>query len=125
MHRLHQDTREAYGAQQMWQSLNRHGNRCGRHRVARLRRVAGDRGTSPAAVYPHSANQIPGDDSDSRRLNQHFLATAKNLVWGVDFTFVWTLAGWLYVPVVLGFYSRLVVGWAMSHRQSPTVVIEA
>ena len=38
---LHQQTREAYGARKMWQLLNREGLICGRHRVARLRRLAG------------------------------------------------------------------------------------
>ena len=38
---LHQQTREAYGARKMWQLLTREGLVCGRHRVARLRRVAG------------------------------------------------------------------------------------
>jgi putative transposase len=38
---LHQQTREAYGARKMWQLLNREGRVCGRHRVARLRRLAG------------------------------------------------------------------------------------
>lgn len=125
MHRLHQDTREAYGARRMWQLLNRLGDRCGRHRVARLRRVAGivarrrQRFIRTVQARHQESTPIPN------RLNQHFVVAAKNLVWGVDFTFVPTRAGWLYVAVVLDFYSRLVVGWAMSHRQSPTVVIEA
>ena len=38
---LHQQTREAYGARKMWQLLKREGVACGRHRVARLRRLAG------------------------------------------------------------------------------------
>jgi transposase/putative transposase len=38
---LHQQTREAYGARKMWQLLTREGLVCGRHRVARLRRLAG------------------------------------------------------------------------------------
>ena len=38
---LHQQTREAYGARKMWQLLKREGLVCGRHRVARLRRLAG------------------------------------------------------------------------------------
>jgi hypothetical protein len=38
---LHQQTREAYGARKMWRLLTREGLVCGRHRVARLRRVAG------------------------------------------------------------------------------------
>jgi transposase InsO family protein len=59
------------------------------------------------------------------RLNQQFTVSIKNRVWAADFTFVPTRTGWLYVAVVLDLYSRLVVGWAMSQRQSPVVVIDA
>ena len=107
-----------------WQLLNRLGARCGRHRVARLRRVAGivarrrQRFVRTVQARHQELTPIPN------RLNQHFAVAAKNRVWGVDFTFVPTRAGWLYVAVVLDFYSRLMVGWAMSHRQRPTVGIE-
>jgi len=46
-------------------------------------------------------------------------------VWAADFTVVPPRAGWLDVAVVLDLYSRRIVGWAMSARQSPTVVIDA
>ena len=41
MRALHQQTREAYEARQMWHVLKRAGLRCGRHRTARLRRENG------------------------------------------------------------------------------------
>jgi transposase InsO family protein len=40
-------------------------------------------------------------------------------------TFVPTRAGWLNVAVVLDLHSCRIVGWDMSGRQSPTVVIDA
>jgi transposase InsO family protein len=122
---LHQQTREAYGARKMWHLLKRNGLRCGRHRVARLRRLAGivalrrRRYVRTVQARQQDACPIPN------RLNQQFAVAAQNQVWGVDFTFVPTRGGWLYVAVVLDLYSRRVVGWAMSTRQSPTVVIEA
>lgn len=36
-----------------------------------------------------------------------------------------TRTGWLYVAVLLDLYSRRIVGWAMSARQTLTVVAEA
>lgn len=125
MRTLHQQTREAYGARRMWQLLNRVGERCGRHRVARLRRMAGivalrrQRFVRTVQARHQEATSIPN------RLNQQFAVTAKNRVWAADFTFVPTRTGWLYVAVVLDLYSRRVVGWAMSARQTPTLVIEA
>ena len=39
--KIHQQTKEAYGAIKTWQTLKQSGTGCGKHRVARLRRQAG------------------------------------------------------------------------------------
>ena len=122
---LHQQTREAYGARKMWQLLKRDGVSCGRHRVARLRRLAGlvalrrRRYVRTVQVRQHETPAIPN------RLNQQFAVSTKNRVWAGDLTFVPTRTGWLTVAVLLDLYSRRVVGWAMSARQTLSVVVEA
>lgn len=122
---LHQQTREAYGARKMWQLLTREGLACGRHRVARLRRLAGivalrrRRYIRTVQVRQHETTTIPN------RLEQQFTVSAKNRVWAGDLTFVPTRTGWLTVAVLLDLYSRRVVGWAMSTRQTLSVVAEA
>ena len=122
---LHQQTREAYGARKMWQLLKRDGVSCGRHRVARLRRLAGlvalrrRRYVRTVQVRQHETPAIPN------RLNQQFAVSTKNRVWAGDLTFVPTRTGWLTVAVLLDLYSRRVVGWAMSSRQTLSVVVEA
>jgi len=125
MRALHQQTREAYGARKMWQLLNREGVQCGRHRVARLRREAGivalrrRRYVRTMQARQQDMGVIPN------RLNQQFAVSAKNRVWAADYTFVPTRMGWLYVAVILDLYSRRIVGWAMSARQTLTVVADA
>ena len=122
---LHQQTREAYGARKMWQLLRRDGLVCGRHRVARLRRLAGivalrrRRYVRTVQVRQHETPAIPN------RLNQQFAVSARNRVWAGDLTFVPTRTGWLTVAVLLDLYSRRIVGWAMSARQTLSVVVEA
>ena len=39
--KIHQETKEAYGATKTWRALKQSGTVCGKHRVARLRRQAG------------------------------------------------------------------------------------
>jgi len=39
--KVHEESREAYGAVKTWRELKAQGIECGRHRVARLRRQAG------------------------------------------------------------------------------------
>ncbi len=125
MRALHQQTREAYGARKMWRLLNREGIRCGRHRVARLRREAGIIALRRRRyVRTVQARQQDGI-SIPNRLNQQFAVSMKNRVWAADYTFVPTRTGWLYVAVILDLYSRRIVGWAMSARQTLTVVAEA
>ena len=125
MHVLHRQTREAYGARKMWQLLNREGLPCGRHRVARLRRLAGivalrrRRYVRTMQVRQQVLPAIPN------RLHQQFAVPAKNRVWAGDLTFVPTRTGWLTVAVLVDLYSRRVVGWAMSTRQTLSVVAEA
>lgn len=51
--------------------------------------------------------------------------SAKNRVWAGDLTFVPTRTGRLTVAVLLDLYSRRLVGWAMSPRQTLSVVVEA
>jgi putative transposase len=98
---LHQLTREAYGARKMWQLLNRDGIRCGRHRVARLRRLAGivalrrRRYVRTVQARQQDAVTIPN------RLNQQFAVSAKHRVWAADYPLVSTRTGWLYVAVIL------------------------
>jgi hypothetical protein len=41
LRRLHRQTREEYGAIKLWQALKESGVKCGRHHVARLRKLAG------------------------------------------------------------------------------------
>lgn len=46
-------------------------------------------------------------------LDRGFLALAPNRKWIADFTYEWTVEGWLYVAAVVDLFSRRVVGWSM------------
>ena len=43
----------------------------------------------------------------------------------VDFTYVWTAEGWLYVAAVVDLFSRRVVGWSMSAAMTAQLVTDA
>ena len=100
------------------------GERCGKHRVARLMRSEGLRaqvgysrrrthyGGSVATVAPNL-------------LDRQFDVSAPNTHWVTDITYLRTHEGWLYLAVVLDLYSRQVVGWAMDSRMQAALVLEA
>jgi len=124
MQRLHQQTREAYGARKMWHLLKQTGHACGRHRVARLRRVAG-MVARRRRRFVRTIQARPKKISIPNQLNREFTVAQKNRVWAADITYIPTRAGWLYLAVLLDLYSRRVVGWAMRERQTTTLVVEA
>lgn len=101
--------REEYGAIKLWREATRRGIRCGRHRVARLRKQGGleaRRGRRFRVIVEH--HQLPPPAPNV--LQQRFEATGLNRVWVGDVTMVATRAGWLYVAVLLDLYSRRVSG---------------
>ncbi|MBN2603268.1 MAG: IS3 family transposase, partial [Candidatus Thermoplasmatota archaeon] len=49
-------------------------------------------------------------------LEQHFTVDAPNKIWVSDITYIRTMAGWLYLTIVLDLFNRQIVGWSISHR---------
>lgn len=97
---------------------------CGHNRVARLMRVNGImakmtirfRRLTKAGTKPPAADNI---------LNRQFAVALSNRVWVSDITYIPTGEGFLYLAVVLDLYSRQVVGWGMSNRLNPDLVLSA
>ena len=108
----------------MWHLLKQRGYACGRHRVARLRRMAGIV-AQRRRRFVRTMQARPENISLPNQLNQPLTVAQKNQVWAADLTSSPTRVGWLYVAVLVDLYARRVVGWAMSERQTTTLVVEA
>ena len=121
---VHESHKEAYGTVKTWLALNEVGIICGKHRVARLRSIAGietrrRRRFRLAYNARHSAPPAPN------LLRQCFEAPGPDQVWMADITFITTRSGWLYLAVLIDLYSRMVVGWSMKDRPTQELVSEA
>jgi putative transposase len=46
-------------------------------------------------------------------------------VWGADITYIGTDEGWLYLAVVLDFFNREIVGWALKERLTADLATDA
>jgi putative transposase len=112
---LHHEFREAYGTERLWRELRDRGERCGRHRVARLRRRLAVITKRRRRFLRARASYQPLPIAPNR-LTWPFASSAANRVWAADITHVPTRRGWLYLAVVVDVYSRRVVGWAMGDR---------
>lgn len=124
MRQLHAHTRERYGAVKLWHALQTAGVACGRHRVARLRRVHGliAQRTRRFRLVVERHQFAPPAPNHVCRV---FTAPAPNRLWAGDLTAIATRAGWLYLAVLLDLYSRRVIGWAMSATPDKQVAVAA
>ena len=124
LQQLHRQTKARYGAVKMWHALLAAGIVCGRHRVARLRRLHGleARRTRRFRMVLEQHQFAPPAPN---RLHQVFVAPAMNRIWVGDLTAIATRSGWLYLAVLLDLYSRRVIGWAMGAKPDQHLAIEA
>lgn len=121
---IHAQFKGAYGSPRMHRELRDRGYCVGKARVERLMRENGIRAR-------HKRRWKATTDS------QHALPVAQNLVardfspcepnqtWGADITYIATDEGWLYLAVVMDFFNREIVGWALKERLSTDLVTDA
>lgn len=122
--KIHQDSKEAYGAIKIWRALKGAGVGCGKHRVARLRRQAAieaRRKRKFRVAYQARHNAPPAPNL----VKWPFHADHPEQIWMADVTFIPTRQGWLYLAVLIDLFSRLIVGWAMKDRPNQELVNEA
>ena len=122
--KVHERNRQAYGAVKTWRALQEAGVECGKHRVARLRRLEGieaRRKRKFRLAYQARQSAPPAPNL----LRAPFKASRPDRVWVADITFIATRSGWLYLAVLLDLYSRRVVGWSMKERPTQELVTEA
>lgn len=115
---------QVYGADKVWQQLNREGIQVARCTVERLMRRLGlqgaRRGKSLRTTMPDTSAPRPLD-----RVNRVFKASRPNELWVSDFTYVSTWQGWLYVTFVVDVYARRIVGWRVSRTMQTDFVLDA
>lgn len=122
--KVHESNKQAYGAVKTWRALRELGVACGKHRVARLRCLAGieaRRMKRFRLAYQARQSAPPAPNL----LRAPFGAARPDQIWVADITFIATRSGWLYLAVIIDLYSRLVAGWSMKERPTQELVSEA
>lgn len=121
---VHVSSRQNYGAIKTWKALRANGIRCGKHRVARLRRV-NDIQSKRRKRFKLTTLSKNTEWIAPNRLNRCFQVAKPNQAWVGDVTFIATRGGWLYLAVLLDLYSRKIIGWAMSEQNNKQLVVNA
>ena len=121
---IHEDSDGVYGAAKIAAELNEQGYPCGRHKVARLMRIAGLKGC-PKTTFKVTTQRDLSHPVADNLLEQDFTAEGPNERWASDITYISTHQGWLYLAVVMDLYSRRIVGWSMGRWSNRHLVIDA
>lgn len=115
-----------YGARKLWKAARRANLDVGRDQVARLMGIAGIQGAvrgqhrTVTTRRDHQAARHP--DLVGRGWD---VPAAQDELWVADFSYVWTLAGFVYVAFVVDVYSRRLLGWRVATTKQTTLVTDA
>lgn len=110
---IFEKSRQTYGAIRMTRELRCRGYKVNKKRVARLMREDGLKSVHRRKFKVCTTDSKHSYPVAENILHQDFSTTAPNQKWGCDITYIPTDEGWLYLAVVLDFYSRKIVGWSM------------
>ena len=120
----HATSRGTYGAPRIHAELKAAGVAIGKKRVARLMRSASLAGASRRRRIA-TTRRDPAHHPASDLVRRNFAATGPNQLWVADITFIPTLAGFLFLAVVLDAWSRRIVGWAFASDLKTRLVLDA
>jgi putative transposase len=122
--RVHDDSSGLYGTRKVWRQMRRDGIEVAKCTVERLMRTMGlagvRRGKTTITTVSNPKAPCPLD-----RVNREFRVSRPNALWVVDFTYVHTWAGFVYVAFVIDAYARRIVGWKVSTTATASFVLDA
>ena len=124
----HAASRGLYGYRKVYAQLAREGGVEGesvpRCQVERLMHAAGlqgvRRGRSIRTTIPDEQAERPQD-----LVERQFTAAAPNQLWVVDFTYVATFSGFVYVAFAIDVFSRMIVGWRAARSMRTDLPLDA
>ena len=122
---IHEASDGIYGTPRIHAELRSEGRVVGRHRVARLMRLAGLSGVTRRRRRKSTTRSREGAETAPDRVRRRFTADAPNELWVADATHVPTREGTLYLATIQDAYSRRIVGWSMSSRQPAELMVAA
>ena len=121
---LFADSRESLGSRGLMKRLRKEGFNIGRQRVRVLMKRLGLKVIQRQA-YKVTTQRKHHHTVANNRVNQDFNPARPNQVWAGDVTYLRTQEGWMYLAIVMDWYSRKIIGWAMDKRMTTPLVARA
>lgn len=125
IHNLFEDSDSTYGSPRIARGLEKNGRCCSKNRAARLMRKAGLRSVHSPKFKVITTDSNHSEPVADNLLKQNFSAASVGEKVGCDITCIRTAEGWLYLAVVLDFFSRKILGYAFSDSPNTSMVCEA
>ncbi len=110
-----------YGSRKLTALLR---DECGAINRKRVQRYMQEMGLVAVGPRPQTSKRTP-DHPVYPYLLRSVTAQAPNHVWGSDITYIRLRHGWLYLVVVLDWYARYVVSWALDDTLELPFVLNA
>jgi putative transposase len=123
--RVWEQNLSVYGADKIWDQLNKDGIDVARCTVERLMADLGLQGCRRGRIWVRTTEGDDRLDRPADLVERQFRAPAPNRLWVADLTYVKTHTGWVYVAFVVDVFSRLVVGWQASRSLRSDLAIDA
>ena len=123
--RVWEQNLSVYGADKIWDQLNKDGIDVARCTVERLMADLGLQGCRRGRIWVRTTEGDDRLDRPADLVERQFRAPAPNRLWVADLTYVKTHTGWVYVAFVVDVFSRMVVGWQASRSLRSDLAIDA
>jgi putative transposase len=123
--RVWEENLSVYGADKIWDQLNKDHVRVARCTVERLMRDLGIQGCRRGRTWVRTTEGDDRLDRPADLVERQFKAPAPNRLWVADLTYVKTHTGWVYVAFIIDVFSRFIVGWQASRSLRADLAIDA
>jgi putative transposase len=116
--------RRRYGARRIAEELRDRGQTCGRHRVAKLLKIAGLRAIQPKSFKPRTTESRHRLGYSPNLLLESEEPTRLNELWVGDITYVPLIGNaFSYLATLMDRYSRRIVGWELGEDMTEALVL--
>jgi putative transposase len=121
---VHRDNYGVYGTRKVWHQLQREGIQVARCTVERLMKADGLHGVVRGAKIKTTQSEATVNRPEDL-VERQFKAQRPNQLWVVDFTYVATWAGFVYVALCIDVFSRMITGWRAAKSMTTDLVLDA
>lgn len=122
---IHVENEGRYGVDRIRRELARRGHAVGPQRVRRLARARGLRCVHPRPYTVTTVQDQANGGGLVDLVGRDFVPLEKDQLWYGDITYIFTLAGWVYLATVIDGCSRRMVGWAVADHMREELVMDA